>query len=391
MSSKPNYRHTPHNIDSTSGFLKRPVFDLTSNSDRPDTKIDDTTLQIRTYFRDLFSAYKTREVISSLLEHGRSLESLFAEVALLIQEVVKLELPTYLQKLTRNSTNSFKNARSVLNDTIERLEQCSSDAATFFKLFVPDEMTQRLHDLKSKLTSTVASVEMIAEESGLSIDPNVVRVKRSTDQLLQQLDKLINEFQDNKKLLTKLGVNFPQSVLKRRSEYVLQSLKRSVAEGAYQKPLETTLSFVEPSHEFRAFIDPEKIQSIIDNLISNAKKYSVVGSNIEVRLQKISDSHFTIEVEGTSVNGITEDQYDSIWKEGVHTASNTQNQKSHGLGLSSVKRYAEAHGGRVEVESRKGNNVKTTFRVILPISYHEQSGVINTNIRTGPTAKTAAA
>ncbi|NLE46696.1 MAG: GAF domain-containing protein, partial [Chloroflexi bacterium] len=117
--------------------------------------------------------------------------------------------------------------------------------------------------------------------------------------------------------------------------------------------------------------DRARIRQILDNLVSNAIKFTYPGGRITIgacALHEASDagpSQCAISVADTGI-GIMPEEQARIW-ERFYRPSNPLAEESGGLGmgLSIVRSLTEAHGGRVWVESRPG--VGSTFTVLLPI------------------------
>ncbi len=98
------------------------------------------------------------------------------------------------------------------------------------------------------------------------------------------------------------------------------------------------------------------IREVINNLITNAIKYTPGGGHITVRSMTKGSSIVTVEVEDNGI-GISEEDQKKLFREFVRIKDNTVNgQKVSGigLGLSIVKRIIDMHGGRVYVISRPG-------------------------------------
>jgi len=114
-----------------------------------------------------------------------------------------------------------------------------------------------------------------------------------------------------------------------------------------------------------ATYDPGKIQQALNNLISNAIKYSDADTTISVKLL-VSDSEAIISVTDTGM-GIAESDINRLFKpfERVKTAKPIA-EKSSGLGLAITQKIVKRHHGRIWVTSRLGHG--STFFVSLPIS-----------------------
>lgn len=108
--------------------------------------------------------------------------------------------------------------------------------------------------------------------------------------------------------------------------------------------------------------DAQRIQQIILNLLSNACKFTEVGQiNVCVRLR---DQEIVISIADTGT-GIAPENHDLIFEAFRQTKQGLRKGKGTGLGLPISRRLAEAHQGRVWVESSLGNGA--TFYIALPL------------------------
>jgi signal transduction histidine kinase len=111
--------------------------------------------------------------------------------------------------------------------------------------------------------------------------------------------------------------------------------------------------------------DPEGMEQVLTNLISNAVKYSPDGSTVQVRVS-CNSYEVSLEVSDTGI-GIDGKDVEKVFDEFYRTsAARSVTPEGTGLGLSIVKSIVEAHGGTVELESQLG--VGTKFTVRLPAS-----------------------
>jgi signal transduction histidine kinase/ActR/RegA family two-component response regulator len=123
---------------------------------------------------------------------------------------------------------------------------------------------------------------------------------------------------------------------------------------------------VEAEDPLRIAGDPDRLQQVIWNLVSNAVKFTRRGGSITVRVER-KESQAVISV-SDSGEGIEPDFLPHIFEPFRQAdASKARVHKGLGLGLSIVKNLVEAHGGRVTVSS-DGKGHGTTFRVSLPIT-----------------------
>ena len=111
-------------------------------------------------------------------------------------------------------------------------------------------------------------------------------------------------------------------------------------------------------------IDPVRIGQVLDNLLTNAIKFSEPGDEVTVRVDR-RDELVVIEVADQGV-GIPADEIGHLFQPfGRTSARPTGGESSTGLGLAISQRIVAAHRGRIEVESALGAG--TTFRVVIPV------------------------
>ncbi len=124
-----------------------------------------------------------------------------------------------------------------------------------------------------------------------------------------------------------------------------------------------TLHFDAPFYAMQAFGDSTATMQVVDNIVSNAVKYSPSGRNIWVRVLKSNDG-IRVEVQDEGP-GLSEDDKKRLFGKFVRlSAQPTGNEHSTGLGLSIVKRMMEAMNGKVWCESELGKGA--TFLLVFP-------------------------
>ena len=116
--------------------------------------------------------------------------------------------------------------------------------------------------------------------------------------------------------------------------------------------------------------DPDRLQQIVWNLLTNAIKFTPKRGDVQVRLER-NDSHILITV-NDSGQGIATELLPHVFERFRQAdSSNTRSNGGLGLGLSIVHQLVELHRGTVTAES-SGENAGTTFSVMLPVpALHE--------------------
>jgi hypothetical protein len=110
-------------------------------------------------------------------------------------------------------------------------------------------------------------------------------------------------------------------------------------------------------------VDSAKMEQVLNNLVSNAIKFSHRGSRVILQARAV-DSRVQIMVQDQG-QGIPADEFGQLFQPFQRSSVRaTAGEKSTGLGLTIARRIVEDHGGTIEVESRVGNG--TTFIVTVP-------------------------
>jgi signal transduction histidine kinase len=110
--------------------------------------------------------------------------------------------------------------------------------------------------------------------------------------------------------------------------------------------------------------DRKRLAQVIDNLVSNAIKYTEAGGRVQVRAS-IADDAVRIAVSDTGI-GISQADRTRLFNRFFRgTEADRRAIQGIGLGLSIAKSIVESHGGRIEVDSEPGRG--SEFRVVLPL------------------------
>jgi signal transduction histidine kinase len=117
------------------------------------------------------------------------------------------------------------------------------------------------------------------------------------------------------------------------------------------------------SQKINVAVDRDKLSRVVENLLSNALKFSRRGGIVTISAVR-QGRHAVVSVADTGIGipaSIREKVFEPFSSAG---RPGTDNEKSVGLGLSIVKKLVEAHGGSIRLESEEGRG--TTFYVELP-------------------------
>jgi signal transduction histidine kinase len=117
--------------------------------------------------------------------------------------------------------------------------------------------------------------------------------------------------------------------------------------------------------DLRVSGDPDRLREAIDNLVSNAIKYSPIGGQIEISARQEADE-VLIQVSDNGPGLSPEDMSRLFGRFQRLSAKPTAGESSTGLGLSIVKRIVELHGGQISAQS-PGPGSGTTFTIAVPV------------------------
>jgi signal transduction histidine kinase len=216
------------------------------------------------------------------------------------------------------------------------------------------------HELRTPLTSMNGYVELLLEDGA---DP-LTQEQRSFLATVQRgsvrLQRLMNDL-----LLTAQVRSGHLDIQKARIDVV--ELARQAVEGAQahagRKSLQLSLSA--PSHPIVIDADVVRMAQAIDNLISNAIKFTPESGRVDVALAQ-NEEHVTLTVADTGM-GMTAADIDHLFERFFRTDSaQAQQIQGSGLGLPIVKAIVEAHDGTITVTSEP--NAGTTFVISLPLA-----------------------
>ncbi|MFO7446785.1 MAG: ATP-binding protein [Ignavibacteriaceae bacterium] len=120
--------------------------------------------------------------------------------------------------------------------------------------------------------------------------------------------------------------------------------------------------------EAEVFADEDMLNSIVQNLISNAIKFTTRGGEIKIsgRILSFFDepNQVEISVQDSGV-GISKDDLEKIFKDHMHSSPGTEKEYGTGLGLLLVKEFIQINGGKIKIKSKPGKG--TTFIFTLPV------------------------
>lgn len=223
------------------------------------------------------------------------------------------------------------------------------------------------HELKTPLTAVREGAELLRDEVGGKLtreQQDIVRIVRENTLSLQKLiEDLLKWHQTREVEPATVGpVELPEIIRRVLREQKLAALARMIAFETRLEPAVVTG-------------DAERLRTVVDNLVSNAIKYSPRSGTIDVDL-RARDGRAVLEVVdgGPGVAPADRERVFESFYQGPPPADGRV--KGSGLGLAIAREYAIAHGGRIEALGRSDGARGARFRFTLPLAAGVRAGTV---------------
>jgi len=249
----------------------------------------------------------------------------------------------------RKQNKELQNQIKKLSKSKEEIEELQQQKDELFAMVI--------HDIKNPIALIKNLVELLR-----SYDLTATEQQEIINDIFTTTNKIVSLSQEVSKILalesTKITLNIETINMNDLVSDVLSRYEKAAAEKRikiYFKPNDKL-----PDCE----IDPLKIDDVLDNLISNAIKFTHPDGKVKVNLNNDSEN-IIVEISDTG-QGLNEEDIKKAFKRGAMlSARPTGNEHSSGLGLWIVKRLIDLHNGKVWIKSALGKG--STFAFTVPI------------------------
>lgn len=235
----------------------------------------------------------------------------------------------------------FNQMTSAIEQTAERRKALTADIA---------------HELRTPLSVQQAHLE--AMEDG--IYALTVENLRPIHEQNQTLARLVDD-------LRTLALADSGELTLERTRTAFTQLAERVIDRFHPKSKEkdVEIQFTPPEKLIMAYIDPQRVEQIITNLLSNALRHSPQKENIEVNLN-VQDDQLSLAIRDRG-EGILEDEIPFIFERFYKSKiKHHKDDGGTGLGLSISQKLAQAHGGSIQVRNHPHRGA--VFQLNLPLS-----------------------
>ena len=220
------------------------------------------------------------------------------------------------------------------------------------------------HELKTPLTAVREGAELLRDHVGGELSPaqnEIVRIVRENTLNLQKLIEDLLSYHQTRSIE-------PQTL----GPVPLAEVVRRVVRGHKLAAFARMLTFETKVKPAIVIGDADKIRAIVDNLVSNAIKYSPRSGVIDLEL-RIEGSHAVLDVvdQGPGVDVKDRPRIFESFYQGKPAPEGRI--KGSGLGLAIASEYALLHGGRIDLLDRGDGKHGAHFRLWLPLAVADGS------------------
>lgn len=270
-----------------------------------------------------------------------------------------------------NSRNKKRTAEQNEREERKRKDELDQMKFRFF--------TNISHELRTPLSLILLPLEkLIREESDSAKVSRLETMRTNANELLS----LVNHLLDFRRI--EMGGEKMHLVKGNVGEFV------EVSANAFMDAMSKKGITLEVdnalSRSIMAF-DSSQMRKIINNLLSNAMKFTKPGGYVNVRLYNDPEDKFCMVVSDTG-EGIEKQDMDKIFDR-FYRSKLSEGQPGTGIGLSIVKQYVEMHKGSISVNSERGKG--TSFTVTLPTDLLPENGleadIVDSSAQTAQTVQ----
>jgi len=221
-----------------------------------------------------------------------------------------------------------------------------------------------VHDMKNPLAQIQGTLQLLQRYNNGTVEKNgryLSWIAHSTDRLFSMVSDLldISKFEEGEFSLKSEPISI--------NRIIRENLKRiSASPYNHTHTISATLDERLPP----VVGDKSILDRVVDNLLSNAGKYTPDDGNIWVESNR--DSGMVKIMVADNGSGIPEEYHEKIFEKFFQAQAKREHQRvSHGLGLTFCKLAVEAHGGRIWVESQEGKGSKFNFTIPVEMKNEE--------------------
>jgi len=272
--------------------------------------------------------------------------------AVIIFLIVKARV-RHLEKRNLNLENIITERTATIRDQAEKLKELDKLKSRFF--------ANISHEFRTPLTLILGILDKYLRKS--EDNPSDFKVmKKNAHRLLQLINQLLelSKIESGNVKIQAQKTNLYKFVRRTASSFLSLAERKSIELLFDGLPLGVSSE----NKELFVFVDQDKMETVIYNLLSNALKFTPPGEKVLIELIS-GEINAEIKIANTGI-GIREEKLPFIFDRFYQAdESETRKYEGTGIGLALVKELVELHHGKVEVESVV--DAETSFKIILPL------------------------
>lgn len=270
------------------------------------------------------------------------------------------QLETAAKNIARGKTNQTLNLDrkdefgTLANSLNQMAEKLQSDNLALKRLY--QKQTQFFaditHEIRNPLHTIAGSLEML--QMGNLDDKQKKKYLVTAERQTKRINRLFKD------LVTLQRYDSDNQFIQKKQFNIKETIQM-VVDQHEQEAADKGLKLISQKKSYTVTADPDKIEQVLDNLVTNAIKFTNEGS-VEISAKK-EDDRVEITVKDTGI-GISEEHLDRLYDRFYRTdKARSRDKGGTGLGLAVVKSILNSHGSEIFVESEPGKGTRFWFHL----------------------------
>lgn len=284
-------------------------------------------------------------------------KSIFGGIERLSRRMMDFLVDRYSFQFSQPDDNELGDLQRTFNSLAQRVIN-TMDELKMLDQAKSEFLSIASHELRTPMTSIKGSLSLLGSGAMGTLDPTSLQLIKIAEIETDRLIRLINDLLD----LAKIEAGrLPLASEWRNWDDILRTTAEGLVGFAHNAGVRIE---IEAPEDIEAFIDKDRVQQAMTNLISNAIKFSPRGSAVKLITGWTKQGELLINIQDSGPGIAPEDQ-ELIFQK-FRQGSNPENPivKGTGLGLAIAKALVSEHGGDIGVESTLGKG--SSFWFTLP-------------------------
>ncbi|MDA1329673.1 MAG: HAMP domain-containing sensor histidine kinase [Chloroflexi bacterium] len=313
--------------------------------------------------KDLLSREQLAQALAYQKTEGQAGKQLLLGEALL--DLKFIDRPTLDQTITEQIAqlqDALKKSNEQLERRVEERTQELQEALeklTELNRLKSDFIANMSHELRTPLAHMVGYIDLLDEEA---LGPLSDEQRRAVDVLKKSYLRL-GSLIDN---LLFLSFDSEEALPLQPQATPLNPLVENIVQRSQKKALDAEIELLQsvPRSLPSVYIDPEKLDWALTQLVDNSIKFNSKGGKVQIAAREV-DGRVEMSVSDSGI-GIAENKIHEIFEPFYQIdGSSTRKYGGAGLGLTLAKRIIDSHGAKLSIESHAGKGTRISFSLPL--------------------------